>query len=73
MSAAGALIAMSAQRSGAATGDSQQHLLMSPANPPVTQRHQGWLNRLNWQGFSATSGELADNECRLFRLNGNQR
>jgi hypothetical protein len=39
MSAAGALIAMSAQRSGAATGDGQQHLLISSALSRLVQPH----------------------------------
>ncbi len=36
MSAAGAAIAMSAQRGGAAARDSQQHLLVLPVDPPAT-------------------------------------
>src|SRR5450755_1886986 len=35
MSAVQALIAMSTQRSGAATRDGQQHFLMLPADPPA--------------------------------------
>ena len=36
MSAAGAAIAMSAQRGSAAARDSQQHLLVLPVDPPAT-------------------------------------
>jgi hypothetical protein len=35
MSAAGAVIAMSAQRGGAAARDGQQHLLVLPVDPPA--------------------------------------
>jgi hypothetical protein len=47
MSAAGALIAMSAQRRGAATGDGQQHLLMLPANPSATARYEVVTSTVN--------------------------
>src|SRR5258708_26708628 len=47
MSAAGALIAMSAQRSGAATGDGQQHLLMLPADPPATAFYEVVTSTVN--------------------------
>jgi hypothetical protein len=47
MSAAGALIAMSAQRSGAATGDGQQHLLMLPADPPATALYEVVTSTVN--------------------------
>jgi hypothetical protein len=47
MSAAGALIAMSAQRRGAATGDGQQHLLMLPANPPTTALYEVVASTVN--------------------------
>ena len=47
MSAAGALIAMSAQRSGAATGDGQQHLLMLPVNPPATALYEVVTSTVN--------------------------
>jgi hypothetical protein len=36
MSAAGATVAMSAQRGGAAAHDGQQHLLVLPVDPPAT-------------------------------------
>jgi hypothetical protein len=47
MSAAGALIAMSAQRRGAATGDGQQHLLMLPVNPPATALYEVVTSTVN--------------------------
>ena len=47
MSAAGALIAMSALRSGAATGDGQQHLLMLPANPLTTALYEVVTSTVN--------------------------
>src|SRR5258708_18414295 len=47
MSAAGALIAMSAQRSCAATGDGQQHLLMLPANPSATALYKVVTSTVN--------------------------
>jgi hypothetical protein len=47
MSAAGALITMSAQRSGAATGDGQQHLLMLPANPSETALYEVVTSTVN--------------------------
>jgi hypothetical protein len=47
MSAAGALIAMSAQRRGAATGDGQQHLLMLPVNPSATALYEVVTSTVN--------------------------
>ncbi len=47
MSAAGALIAMSAKRRGAATGDGQQHLLMLPANPSATALYEVVTSTVN--------------------------
>jgi len=41
MSAAGAAIAMSAQRGGAAARDSQQHLLVLPVDPPAAVFNEG--------------------------------
>src|SRR5579859_2467553 len=40
MSAAGAAVAMSAQRGGAAARDSQQHLLVLPVDPPAAVLHK---------------------------------
>ena len=62
MSAAGTLIAMSAEGGGAAAGDGQQHLLMLPCHPLATAFDKGWsrceLSRPSpvilgfWRGFS---------------------
>ena len=40
MSAAGATVAMSAQRGGATARDGQQHLLVLPVDPPATVLHE---------------------------------
>jgi len=67
MSATGALIAMSAQRRGAATGDGQQHLLMLPANPSATALYEVVTSTVNDVGHLQRRSvhALRDTPCPL--------
>src|ERR1017187_2737027 len=50
MSAAGAAIAMPAQRGGAAARDGQQHFLVLPVDPPVTAFYESLSRTANYIG-----------------------